>query len=151
MLGHDIDDPDGLEGAKGSAPGLGLLNVSTTLLPDKNLTRVEGIHAASGEMLTGYEIHLGATQGPDCARPFARVGDRPDGAVSPNGRIMGTYLHGCFASNGFRHAFLQQMGGAASGLDFEQEVESALDQLAQHLERHLDIERLLGFAEPVRT
>ena len=66
----------------------------------------------TGEPLEGYEIHLGRTTGPDCARPFAFIAGAPDGAVTANGRIMGTYLHGCFASDGFRRAFLALLGAA---------------------------------------
>ncbi len=107
MLGHTISDPLGLEGPAGEVAGLGLLNVATELTPDKTLTRVTARHASTGENISAYEIHLGRTVGADCARPFAYIDGTPDGAVSANGRIMGTYLHGCFASDGFRAAFPQ--------------------------------------------
>ncbi|MCB1380499.1 MAG: cobyric acid synthase [Alphaproteobacteria bacterium] len=149
MLGRRIHDPAGLEGSAGSAPGLGLLDVTTTLAPDKTLTRVTGHHVASGTPLSGYEIHLGQTFGPDCKRPFAMIGTAPDGAVSASGQVMGTYLHGCFASDDFRRAFLAALGAPASRLRFDDLVERTLDDLALHLETHLDVDRILSLAEPV--
>ncbi len=149
MLGRLIHDPDGLEGPPASLPGLGLLDVETRLVPDKTLTRVNGTHLASGADLSGYEIHLGKTSGPDCARPFASLAGSPDGAVSADGRIMGTYLHGCFASDTFRGTFLQSLGAAASALHFDDLVERTLDDLAAHLETHLDLDRILALAEAV--
>jgi len=149
MLGRHIHDPDGLEGPAGSAEGLGLLDVETTLAADKTLTRVNGTHLASGTPLTGYEIHLGRTTGPDCLRPFARIGAEPDGATSPDGLVTGTYLHGCFSSDPFRRAYLASLGASTSTLRFEAAVEQTLDDLAAHLERHLDLGGILSLAEPV--
>jgi adenosylcobyric acid synthase len=149
MLGKMIHDPQALEGEAGSCAGLGLLDVETTLVPDKTLTRVEARHVASGETVSGYEIHLGTTSGPDCERPFTLIGDHPDGAQSRDGRVMGTYLHGLFSRDTFRHRFLVGLGAEGSSLAFEAVVDETLDQLAEHLARHLDIERLLGFAAPV--
>jgi adenosylcobyric acid synthase len=151
MLGRRIHDPDGIEGKAESVDGLGLLDVETTLHADKTLTLVEAIHTASGEPLRGYEIHLGGTTGPDSARPFARIAGRPDGATSRDGRVMGTYLHGAFASDGFRSAFLRALGAAAGGLAFDTLVDDTLDALARHLEHHVDIDRLLALARPVKS
>ena len=144
MLGTRIGDPQGLEGPAGSVEGLGLLEVETTLLPDKTLTRISGTHAPSGAALEGYEIHLGQTHGPACARPFALLEGRPDGAISPSGRVMGTYLHGCFGRDEFRSKFLNSMGVQSSDLRFEDTIEATLDALAAHLESHLDLDRLLS-------
>jgi adenosylcobyric acid synthase len=146
MLGRRIADPQGLEGPPGSTDGLGLLDVETTLLPDKTLTRTSGTHLASGAAVEGYEIHLGKTEGPDCARPYALLGGRPDGAVSRTGQVMGSYLHGCFGSDEFRAKFLKNIGIQASSLRFEDTVERTLDALAEHLEANLDLDRLLGLA-----
>jgi adenosylcobyric acid synthase len=143
MLGQTISDPQGLEGQPGDVEGLGLLEVETTLLPDKTLTRITGTHVPTGTPLSGYEIHLGRTAGPGCERPFARLDGRPDGAISPSGQVMGSYLHGCFASDEFRAKFLESLGIQASSLRFEDRVETVLDALAQHLEAHLDLDRLL--------
>jgi adenosylcobyric acid synthase len=149
MLGKMIHDPQGLEGKPGSTPGLALLEVETTLVADKTLTRVEARHVASGETVTGYEIHLGITKGPDCERPFTMIGDMPDGAQSKNARVMGTYIHGLFSGDAFRRHFLAGLGAETSTLAFEAAVDDTLDRLADHLGRHVDIERLLGFAAPV--
>jgi adenosylcobyric acid synthase len=149
MLGRAVHDPQGLEGPAQSVEGLGLLEVETTLLPDKTLTRVTGTHKATGAALDGYEIHLGRTEGPDCARPFATIAGQPDGAASPSGQVTGTYLHGCFASDAFRAAFLNGLGARASTLCFDELIERTLDDLAAHLESHLDLDRLLSLAEPV--
>ncbi len=148
MLGRLIHDPEGLEGVAGTVPGLGHLDVETALLPDKTLTRIVATHVPTGQAVTGYEIHLGETSGPDCARPFARIGNSPDGASSADGRVVGTYVHGCFGSDDFRHAFLASLG-ASSGLRYEQRVEESLEALAAHLERYLDLDRILSLAEPV--
>ena len=149
MLGRAVHDPQGYEGPPGSAAGLGLLDVETTLTGDKTLTAVAGTHAATGQPLTGYEIHLGRTTGAGTARPFARIGDRADGAVSASGRVAGTYLHGCFAADGFRRAFLAGLGVAPGHLAFESEVEAALDGLAAHLEAAIDLNFFLSFTAQV--
>ncbi len=148
MLGCLIHDPKGLEGPAGSIAGLGHLNVESTLLPDKTLARVKAIHVPTGRALTGYEIHLGETSGPDCSRPFAMIGDNPDGAISADARITGTYVHGCFAGDDFRAAFLASLG-ASSDLRYEQQIEQSLEALAAHLERHLDLDQILALAEEV--
>lgn len=147
MLGWIIDDPQGLEGTPGGTVGLGLLDVETTLLPDKTLTRIGGTHVPSGTALEGYEIHLGKTHGPDCARPFAMLGGHPDGAISASGQVMGSYLHGCFGSDKFRRKYLQSLGIKASELRFEETVERTLDELAAHLEAHLDLDLVLSLAK----
>jgi adenosylcobyric acid synthase len=149
MLGQKVHDPDGLEGPAGSVDGLGLLAVETTLVAEKTLTRVTGRHLPTGTPIAGFEIHLGKTKGPDCARPFAKLPEKRDGAISENGRIMGTYLHGCFAGDEFRAAFLTAVGAAASTLRFDEIIERTLDELAAHLESHIDLDALLALAETV--
>ena len=146
MLGRRIADPDGIEGAPGETAGLGLLDVTTVMGPHKRVRRSLAVHAASRLPVEGYEIHLGATDGPDRARPFAHVDGRPEGAVSASGRIAGSYLHGLFAADRFRAAYLAGLGIAAGGLDHAALVETTLDDLAAHLERHLDMDALLGLA-----
>jgi adenosylcobyric acid synthase len=149
MLGKDIHDPEGLEGQKGSIPGLGLLDVTTTLLPDKTVRPTQATHIASGTNIDAYEIHLGVTVGPDTSRPFAQRNDGPDGAVSRNGRVIGTYLHGCFSSDVFRRAYLSQLGAVATGPAYDETIDKTLDALARHLEDHLDVQQLLSLASPV--
>ena len=113
---------------------------------DKRLTRVQGAHVASGQPLDGYEIHLGRSHGADLARPFAMVDGAPEGAVSADGRVTGTYLHGMFAGDAFRAAWLASLGGVASGASFDKTVEATLDALADHLEASLDVDGLLAAA-----
>lgn len=146
MLGTSVDDPEGIEGPKGSTAGLGHLDVTTTMQGDKRLTRTTATHLPTGLALDGYEIHIGRTSGPDCARPFAMIGSAPDGAISANGRVMGSYLHGMFASDAFRSAFLASLGAARSDLDYAKGVEATLDALAAHLEAHIDVAGLLALA-----
>ena len=145
MLGRSVADPDGIEGAPGTSPGLGLLDVETVLTPIKQLRVEQAIHAASGAAISGYHMHMGVTEGADRGRPFALVADAPEGAISPDGRVAGTYLHGLFAADPFRRAFL---GNAASpDLAYEAGIEQTLDDLAAHLEKHLDIDALLSLAQ----
>ena len=146
MLGASVSDPEGIEGPAGSTPGLGLLDVGTVMTPDKRLTRSTATHAASGLRVEGYEIHIGRTSGPDCARPFALLEGRPEGATSPDGRVTGSYLHGMFSDDAFRAAFLRGLGASASGLAYAAGVEGVLDDLAGHLERHMDVGGLLALA-----
>ncbi len=146
MLGRVVRDPQGIEGPAGETPGLGLLDVDTVMTPDKRLARVRATHAASGLAVEGYEIHIGRTDGPDCARPFAQVEGRDEGALSADGRIAGSYLHGLFAADDFRAAYLAGLGIRASGLSHAAGVEAALDALAAHVEAHLDVPGLLALA-----
>jgi adenosylcobyric acid synthase len=146
MLGRSVADPDGIEGPAGEDAGLALLDVATVMTSDKRLTRVAGIHTASGLPISGYEIHIGRTDGADRARPFARIDGAAEGAISADGRVTGSYLHGMFADDAFRAAFLSGLGVAASGRSYGAVVEATLDALAAHLERHLDVAAILGLA-----
>ncbi|MEM9027037.1 MAG: cobyric acid synthase [Pseudomonadota bacterium] len=147
MLGNAIDDPNGIEGIRGRHAGLELLDVETMLTGDKSVRPITGTHPASGTDVSGYEIHLGETTGPDCARPYLQIESRPDGASSADGRILGTYVHGLFASDHFRQAFLVRLRDVtAPGFAYEQTVDATLDQLADHLSQSLDIDALLQIA-----
>ena len=152
MLGRRVRDPDGIEGVAGETEGLALLDVETTISRDKLLTESRGSDIASGAPVAGYEMHMGRSTGPDCARPMLKLaGDdkegRDDGAVSRDGRVMGCHLHGLFSSDLFRRAFLARLGAAADpGLIDEQRVEDALDALARHLENYVDLDALLKVA-----
>ena len=145
MLGRTIADPDGVEGPAGTVPGLGLLAVDTVLTADKVTAPAAGRHLPTGAGVAGYEIHLGRTAGPDCDRPLLLLGDRPDGAASADGLVEGCYVHGLFAADGFRAAWLAGFG-AASDLAYETRVEATLDALADHLESCLDLDALLAIA-----
>jgi adenosylcobyric acid synthase len=145
MLGRRIADPDGIEGPAGVAAGLGLLDVETVLTGDKRLEPAEG--EAFGAPFRGYEMHMGATTGPDCARPFARLsGGTADGAVSADGRIAGTYVHGLFADDRQRSAWLMRLGAGPSVVAHHTLIEATLDRLAAHVAAHLDLDRLLKLA-----
>ena len=146
MLGRSIADPQGLEGEPGVTEGLGYLDVETLLAPDKRLTRITAVHAPSGLQVAGYEIHLGRTDGPDCVRPFAHVGDLPEGARSSDRRVEGTYLHGLFTSDDFRTAWIQELGATTGAFSYAAEIEAVLDELAAHIEAHLDVQELLRLA-----
>jgi adenosylcobyric acid synthase len=146
MLGQSVADPEGIEGPAGETPGLGLLDVTTMMTPQKSLTRVAAVHAATNQPIDAYEIHIGHTEGPDCARPFARIGNTPEGAVSADGGVHGSYLHGLFAADAFRSAFLARLGIASTSEPYRAKVESALEALADHIETHLDVEGLLALA-----
>lgn len=146
MLGRRIEDPDGIEGAPGGADGLGLLDITTVMTPEKRLALTEATDIATGLPVRGYEIHLGQTTGPDTARPWLAIGPRPEGAQSSDGRIRGTYLHGLFAADAFRAAFLTALGHPAPATGHADTVDRTLDDLAAHIAAHLDIDRLLGLA-----
>ena len=149
MLGQTLSDPLGIEGPPETVEGLGHLNVHTVLEPHKQVTQVSGHDCHSGAAVEGYEIHMGQTTGPDCARPWLTISGQPAGAASANALVRGCYVHGLFASDRFRAAFLANHG-VASDHSYDQTVETALDALAQHLERHMDIDALFALATEVR-
>lgn len=146
ILGRTIADPKGLEGEPGTVPGLGLLDIETVMQTDKRLSRIEAVHVATGLPFKGYEIHIGRTNGNDCARPFARLAGAPDGAISRDGRTEGTYLHGMFSDDNFRAAYLSNLGARSSGVSYAASVEATLDSLAAHLEQHLMVTDILALA-----
>ena len=143
MLGRAIRDPLGLEGPASTAEGLGLLDVETVLSSDK---RLEPVHGATGDGIpfSGYEMHMGVTDGPDRARPFARLADgSPEGAVSPDGRVIGTYIHGLFVDDRQRSAWLTRFAAGRTSISHDALVDDTLDRLAAHLAAHIDLDRLL--------
>ena len=146
MLGREIADPEGIEGPSGSVAGLGLLDVATRMTADKRVTETAATHIASGAAVRGYEIHIGRTDGPDCARPLFQVAGSPEGAVRRDGRVMGSYLHGMFAADGFRRAFLAALGAMPGAVSYDDTVEATLEALADHMERHVDCAGLLALA-----
>jgi adenosylcobyric acid synthase len=146
MLGRTIRDPLGLEGSIGASDGLGLLDVETTLTGDKRLERVQGV-TSDGIPVCGYEMHMGLTEGPDRSRPFARLSDgSPEGAVSPDGRVVGTYIHGLFTDDRQRSAWLRRFAAGGAAISYDGLIDETLDRLAAHLEAHIDIDRLLSLA-----
>ena len=146
MLGTNVADPDGIEGPAREAEGLCLLDVETVLTGEKALREVEGERIADGAPFRGYEMHVGQTEGPDCARPFLRFADgRLDGATSENGLIAGAYVHGLFADDRQRAAWLGSLG-ARSEIAYEATVERTLDELADQCQAHLDLDAMLAAA-----
>lgn len=147
MLGRKISDPRGLEGDIPEIEGLGLLNVETDLLPEKTVQTFEPASCEFGCELSGYEIHMGYTDGPDCARAMVNFDGRFDGAINAQGNVRGCYLHGLFGSDAYRKALLKQCGFEADEtMSYAASVEMALDELAEAMEAHLDIEGLLRVA-----
>ncbi|MCT4655003.1 MAG: cobyric acid synthase [Cohaesibacter sp.] len=146
MLGTLIRDTGGIEGEAGETQGLGLLDIETDMTPDKRVTQVSAVHAPSGEPIAGYEIHIGKSHGADRQRPFAYIDGEAEGANSRDGRIMGSYLHGMFCHDAFRKGFLEGLGGTASGLSYDHVVETTLDDLADHMTQHLDIDAIFDLA-----
>jgi len=145
MLGRTITDPNGVEGPPGAGEGLGLLDVETVLSGEKRLEAVRG--EAGGIPFSGYEMHMGGTAGPDCARPFARLSDgTPEGAMSADGRVIGTYVHGLFGNDAQRAAWLARLGGGPSAVAHDALLESTLDRLAAHIAAQVDIDRILSLA-----
>ena len=145
MLGRSVADPDGIEGPAATVDGLGMLDVVTTLSAEKRLEPACGT-TSDGAPLRGYGMHMGVTEGPDCARPFARLaGGSSDGAVSADGLVIGTYVHGLFADDRQRAAWLARFKGTTS-VAYDALVERTLDALAAHLAAHLDLDRLLTLA-----
>ena len=145
MLGRRIADPLGIEGIPADVEGLGLLDVETTLSPAKRLRHVKG--EALGASLEGYEMHMGETGGAGTARPFARLGDgTQDGAINAANTVLGSYLHGLFASPDLRAAILARINVEGSRRDYAADVDAALDDIAAELSLHVDIDGLLRIA-----
>lgn len=144
MLGRAIHDPRGLEGTPGSCPGLGLLQAETTLEAHKQLRNVSGHLALPGQAaVTGYEIHMGVTQGADLARPAVLLAGQPDGALSADGQILGTYCHGLFDHPEALSALLHWAGAQdVQRVDFAARREADINRLADSVEAALDWPRL---------
>jgi len=149
MLGQEVSDPEGIEGSADCVAGLGLLDVVTVMRPEKHLSLTSAIVKKNGKAVNGYEIHIGETTGPDCDHAWLEIAGIAHGAASADGRILGCYLHGIFSEDNFRRIFLKNLGADVSSLNYKSSVENTLDTLADHLEAHLDIENLMGFAEKV--
>lgn len=146
MLGRRIADPDGIEGAPSVVDGLGLLEIETVMAPEKRLALSEAVYLPTGDMVKGYEIHIGKTAGADCARGWLQLDGRMEGAASADGRVQGCYLHGLFAADAFRAAYLGTLGHQVTAFDYGQSVTDTLDALAAHLETHMDLDNLLALA-----
>jgi adenosylcobyric acid synthase len=147
MLGRALHDPEGIEGQPQSMDGLGLLDTETTMTGNKRLVEMTGICDRFATEVSGYEMHVGHTTGPDMANPFARLANgQPDGAVSKDGRIIGTYLHGVFHKPDFRRAFLNSFNTQSTGHNEYERIDAALDALAAHIARHCNCEAIATLA-----
>ena len=144
MLGQRIADPLGLEGEPGACEGLGWLPMSTELRADKQLRTVAGRLAWDDAAIEGYEIHAGVSEGPALDRPLARLSSgRCDGALSEDGQVIGTYLHGLFEAPSACAALLRWAGlHADEPFDYRALRECDLERLADAVANHLDVARL---------
>jgi len=148
ILGVSISDPDGIEGQPQTQDGLGLLQMDTILKGPKTLRETEGTCLSDGEKVRGYEMHMGVSSGPDCANPWLLLKGEPEGCISKDGRVMGTYLHGLFNADGFRDAFLRQLDqDRGASLSYDQQIDEVLDELADHLEKTCDLDGLLALTD----
>ena len=151
MLGRSVADPDGIEGPPAHVEGLGMLNVETVLTGKKQLREVSGETTRERIPFHGYEMHVGRTSGPDCARPLLAFADgRQDGAASADGRVSGCYVHGLFADDRQRAAWLATFGATPDDLAYESFMDATLDALAAHIAAHVDCEALLHIAQQSR-
>ncbi len=146
MLGRMVRDPDGIEGSVTEAEGLGMLDVETVMEPEKTVRNSSARSVPFDLPLEGYEIHLGRTTGPDTVRPSTVINGADDGAISADGKVVGTYLHGLFSADAFRARYLESLGVAGGGIDYRAEVEKALDDVAAELEAYLDCDALFALA-----
>ncbi len=166
MLGSQVRDPEGVESDCLSAEGLGLLDVETILKPGKQThqvtARFQAAAATAGfggmEDVAGYEIHAGESECGILSRPLLRLLSRSgqpvaidDGAVSADGRVWGTYLHGFFDDDRVRYAVLAPLragrGTAPTVSSDQQSLDSELNKLADHLEAHLAIETIASWLQ----
>ncbi len=146
MLGRSIADPHGIEGPAGTVEGLGLLDIDTVLTATKTLERVEGI--AGGARFAGYEMHMGETHGAGLVQPVGHRADgSPEGAISADGLVAGSYVHGLLALAEQRAVWLARIGVDAVGPDHGASIDAALDAIATTLERHLDLDAMLALAQ----
>ncbi|MEK7711976.1 MAG: cobyric acid synthase [Pseudomonadota bacterium] len=151
MLGKTIHDPLGLEGEPGTSTGLQWFELTTTLAAEKQLRRVSGVLALDRAPVTGYEIHHGATQGPALKRPLVNLPERHDGAISDDGQIIGSYLHGLFDTPATCAALLR-WAGLTELMPFNYPAlrEQGIERLADAVEQHLDMRRIDAILQPAR-
>jgi adenosylcobyric acid synthase len=153
MLGARVHDPDGHEGRPGSSEGLGLLPVETVLQAPKTTTltrfRWDGAEGCGYEIHMGRTTRLGGTPGARILERNGRAEADEDGCVSPDGRIVGTYLHGLFDAPAVTARWLAALGLDARGVPALGGLaarDREYDRLADHLEAHVDVGRILGIA-----
>ncbi|HJV26043.1 MAG TPA: cobyric acid synthase [Aromatoleum sp.] len=146
MLGATLADPLGIEGVPTTAPGLGLLDMETVLEAEKRLENAAGELCLPGApAVAGYEIHMGVSRGAALANPAVRLADgRSDGAMSEDGQILGTYLHGLFDDPAALSALLAWAGAEGlDAVDLAARREADLNRLADSMVQHLDLSSVL--------
>ena len=146
MLGRAINDPLGLEGPAGESPGLQLLDFRTVLEAEKQLRNTTGSLALENASMSGYEIHAGVSQGRALEKPSAILdGSRADGAISDDGQILGTYVHGLFEAPDACAALLRWAGlRDPQRVDYRGVRERAIERLADSVESHIDMSKILS-------
>jgi len=139
MLGKTLRDLGGLESAPGESAGLGLLDMETTIAPAKNLKQSEGKLALENAAVSGYQIHMGVTSGAALARPAVMLDDGDgDGAMSADGQVLGTYLHGLFDHTDARDALLRWAGlQPQKARDYRAVRDANIERLADAMEQHI--------------
>ncbi|MHB8629345.1 MAG: cobyric acid synthase [Aggregatilineales bacterium] len=125
LLGKHIHDPQQLEG--GSTAGLGLLDVETTLIPDKITTqRTVSVVGDATPQVKGYEIHHGVTHAGPNARPHLE-----SDLGWQQGNIWGVYLHGILENTVYRQRFLARLGWQGQARDWDAIIDEQLDGIAK--------------------
>ncbi len=148
MLGQRVLDPEAIEGDIVEIDGLGLLEMETVMKGPKTLRESHGICLENSASVKGYEMHMGVSTGPACQHAWMELGGKQEGCQSEDGLIMGTYLHGLFQEDTFRQAFLQTVRqDRTSGIAYDQQIETVLDELADHLEETCDLDGLLALTQ----
>ena len=147
MMGTDVHDPHQIEGTQTHRSGLGFFNLSTQMTADKTLTAQTVKDCLSGHQVSGYEMHIGASKGSDLQRGWFQHQDaRQEGVAMPEKRLFGTYMHGLFSADAFRHAFLSQMmpesAFTENHLNYQARIDQIMDKFADHIETYLDMDRL---------
>ena len=146
MLGSELHDPLGIEGPAGTSEGLGLLDITTTLASEKTLRQVSGHCYLNGKAtsIRGYEIHAGVSEGAGLKRHFADLGSHLDGAISDDGQVLGSYIHGLFDDDHARQQLLTWAGATEqAAYNYDAVIETNLDRIADSVEQHIDLDKLL--------
>ena len=150
MLGKFINDNEKIESSVRATRGLELLDVETEMINSKIVTKINGKHIESNKKMVGYEIHIGRTHGKDCERPLFLIDNKYDGAQSANGRVFGTYVHGIFHN---RHliewlfSITNKSIDSSEIDDYETILDQALNDLADHLEKHISWKSILDLSK----
>lgn len=146
MLGEVIHDPNALEGEAGSTAGFAWFDMQTTLAQHKQLKQVQGRLAFAEATVIGYEIHMGVSEGKALEQPCVLINGEPEGAISADNQIAGTYLHGLFDHPDACAAWLKWSGLlSVQAFDYAQLRDSELNRLADCVEQHLDWEKLTRY------